>query len=136
MSKTRTAVTFLFLILLLVLVATGLTLVRGEADLQPIDPKLTIGLIAITLINVIKSLGVIVGLNVIVGPLLKRPSFVVLWIPVGTILIMVAHQHIGSHFGLMALGRIGWADAFMMYLPAVGLACLVGGLLRARFRLG
>lgn len=129
MSKNRITVTYLVLNLLLVLVAIGLTLIRGGADLQPIDPMLTVGLTAITLINVIKSFGLIVGLNVIAGFLLKRPSIVVIWAPIGTVLVLIAHQQIGVRFGLMEMGRIGWSDAFMMYLPAVGLASIIGGLL-------
>lgn len=129
MSKNRITVIYLALTLLLVLVAIGLTLIRGGADLQPIDPRLTVGLTAITLINVIKSFGLIVGLNVIVGFLLKRPSIVVIWAPIGTVLVLIAHQQIGVRFGLMEMGRIGWSDAFMMYLPAVGLASIIGGLL-------
>lgn len=134
MSKKRAVTTYLGLILVLVLIAIGLTVIRGGADLRPLDAKLTVGLTAITLINVIKTFGVIVGLNVFVGFLLKRPSSVVLWIPIATVFMLVAHQQIGSHFGLMDLDRIGQMDAFMMYLPAVGLASLVGGLLGNLFR--
>lgn len=136
MSKKRITLIYLVLILLLVLIAIGLTLIRGGADLQPIDPKLTVGLTAITLIYVFKSFGLIVGLNVFVGFLLKRPSAVVLWVPIGTVLVLIAHQQIGNGFGMMELGRIGWSDAFMMYLPAVGLASFVGGLLANLFRRG
>lgn len=129
MSKNRAIITFLILFLLLVLVAIGITLFRGGADLRPIDPKLTVGLTAITLINVIKTFGMIVGLNVFVGYLLKRPSSIVLWIPVGAALVVVAHQQFGASFDLMEISRIGWLDAFLMYVPAVGVASLVGGLL-------
>jgi len=129
MSKKRAIVIYLVLILLLVIVAIGITLIRGGADLRPIDPKLTIGLTAITLINVVKSFGMIVGLNILIGVLIKRSSSVVLWIPVGTVIVLVAHQLLGAQFGLIGLDRIGRMDAFLMYLPAVGLASLLGGML-------
>ena len=134
MSKKRAIVTYLVLILLLVLLAIAITLIRGGADLRPIDPKLTVGLTAITLINAIKSFGVIIGLNIFLGFLMKRPSSVVLWIPIGTVFVLLAHQQLGVLFGLMELDRIGRMDAFLMYLPAVGLASFVGGLLGNLFR--
>ena len=134
MSKKRAIVTYLVFILLLVLLAIAITLIRGGADLRPIDPKLTVGLTAITLINTIKSFGVIIGLNIFLGFLMKRPSSVVLWIPIGTVFVLLAHQQLGERFGLMELDRIGRMDAFLMYLPAVGLASFVGGLLGNLFR--
>jgi len=129
MSKKRTIVTFLVLFLLLVLVAIALTLVRGGADLRPIDPKLTLGLTVIGFIAVVKTFGAIVGLNVFVGFLIKRPSGIIWWIPIATVFVLVAHQQLGDSFGLMSLDRIGRLDAFMMYLPAVGAASLAGGFL-------
>lgn len=134
MSKKRAVTTYVVLILILVLVAIGLTVIRGGADLQPLDPKLTVGLTVITLVNVVKTFGMIVGLNVFVGFFLKLPSSVILWIPIATVFVLVAHQQLGSYFGLMGLNRIGRMDAFMMYLPAVGLASLIGGLLGNLFR--
>ena len=129
MSKKRTIVTFLVLFLLLVLVAIAFTLIRGGADLRPIDPKLTVGLTVISFINVVKTFGAIVGLNVFVGFLIKRPSGIIWWIPIATVFVLVAHQQLGDSFGLMSLDRIGRLDAFMMYLPAVGVASLAGGFL-------
>lgn len=129
MSKKRAVTTYSILILILALVAIGLTVIRGGADLLPLDPKLTVGLTMMTLINVIKTFGMIVGLNVFVGFFLKQPSSVVLWMPISTVFVLVAHQQLGSHFGLMDLNRVGRMDAFMMYFPAVGLASLIGGLL-------
>lgn len=134
MSKKRAVMTYLVLILLLVLLAIGITLIRGGADLRPIDPKLTVGLTAITLINVVKSFGMIVGLNIVAGFLLKRPTPVALWIPIGAAFVVVAHQLLGNSFGLMELDRIGRVDAFLMYLPAVGLVSLLGGLSGNLFR--
>lgn len=134
MNKKRAVTIYFGLIVVLVLIAIGLTVIRGGADLRPLDPRLTVGLTALTLINVIKTFGVIVGLNVFVGFFLKRPSSVVLWIPIATVFVLVAHQQLGSYFGLMTLNRIGRMDAFMMYLPAVGLASLIGGLLGNLFR--
>jgi len=129
MSRKRAIISFLILFVLLVLVAIGITLIRGGADLRPIDPKLTLGLTAISFINVVKTFGVIVGLNVFAGFLIKRPSGIVWWIPIATVFVLVAHQQLGDSFGLMSLNRIGRMDAFLMYLPAVGVASLVGGLL-------
>lgn len=136
MSKKRTIATYLGLILALVLIAIGLTLLRGGADLQPIDPKLTLGLTALTVINVVKTFWMIVGLNILVGFLIKRPLFVALWIPIGTLVVLLAHHQLGARFGLMELGRIGHIDAFLMYLPAVGLASLLGGVLGNLFGRG
>ncbi|WP_456388095.1 hypothetical protein [Profundibacter sp.] len=92
MSKKRAIAAYLILILLLVLLAIGITLIRGGANLQPIDPKLTVGLTALTLINVVKSFGLVVGLNIVAGFLLKRPPYVVLWIPAATVVVLLAHQ--------------------------------------------
>lgn len=129
MSKKRAVITFLVLLFVLILVAIVFTLIRGGADLRPIDPKLTVGLTVISFINVVKTFGAIVGLNVFVGFLIKRPSGIVWWIPIATVFVLVAHQQLGDSFGLMSLDRIGRLDAFMMYLPAVGVASLAGGFL-------
>lgn len=136
MSKKRAVMTYLGLVLVLVLIAVCLTVIRGGADLRPLDPKLTVGLTVISLINIIKTFGAIVGLNVFAGFFLKRPSSVILWIPIATVFVLVAHQQIGSYFGLMDLNRVGRVDAFLMYFPAVGLASLIGGLLGNLFRHG
>ncbi|MCF6315348.1 MAG: hypothetical protein L3J30_03460 [Marinosulfonomonas sp.] len=79
----------------------------------------------------IKSFGMIIGLNIFVGFLIKWPSSVVLssvvlWIPISTVFMLVAHQQLGDWFGSVALNDIGRMDAFLMYLPAVGLASLLG----------
>ncbi|HBQ37230.1 MAG TPA: hypothetical protein DD729_10435 [Rhodobacteraceae bacterium] len=129
MSKKRAVITFLVLLFVLILVAIVFTLIRGGADMRPIDPKLTVGLTAITFINVVKTFGMIVGLNVFVGFLIKKPASIVFWIPIGAAVVTVAHHQFGDSFGLMSVARIGWLDAFLMYVPAVGLASLVGGLL-------
>lgn len=134
MSKKRAVTTYSILILILALVAIGLTVIRGGADLQPLDPMLIVGLTMTTLINVIKTFGMIVGLNIFAGFLLKQPSSVVLWMPISTVFVLVAHQQLGNYFGLVDLNLVGRMDAFMMYLPAVGLASLIGGLLGNLFR--
>jgi len=134
MSGKRTIVTFLVLTLLLAIVAIGITLIRGGADLRPIDPKLTVGLTVMTLVNVINTFGMIVGLNVFIGFLVKTPVSILIWIPLGTIFVVLAHKMFGSSFDLIALERIGGRDAFLMYFPAVGLATLAGGFLGSFFQ--
>ncbi len=129
MTKSRTTLTFGILLLLLFLIAIGITLIRGGADLRPIDPKLTVGLTVTIFINVVKTFGMIVGLNVFIGFLLKAPALIVFWIPLGTVFTVGVHLLFASSFGLVPLEQIGRMDAFLMYLPAVGLASLAGGLL-------
>ncbi len=122
MTKKRAVVTYLVLILLLGLLAIVITYMRSGAEniaQQTIDAT----------VEVIKSFGMIIGLNIFVGYLIKWPSSVVLWIPISTVFVLVAHQQLGDWFGLVALNDIGRVDAFLMYLPAVGLASLLGGLL-------
>lgn len=136
MTKKHAIVTYLGLTLLLALIAIGITLIRGGADLRPIDPKLTVGLTVSALFDVIKTFGMIVGLNVFAGFLIKWPSSVVLWIPIGTVFVLVGHQQLAENFGLVSLDRIGRLDAFLMYLPAVGLASFIGGLMGMLFRDG
>lgn len=122
MIKKRAVVTYLVLILLLGLLAIAITYMRSGAEnlaLQTID----------TTVEVIKSFGMIIGLNIFVGFLIKWPSSVVLWVPISTVFVLVAHQQLGDWFELAALNDIGRVDAFLMYLPAVGLASLLGGLL-------
>jgi len=127
MTKKRAVVTYLVLIFLLGLIALAITYSRGGAEhlaLQTMESTLT----------VIKSFGMIIGLNVFVGFLIKWPSSVVLWVPISTVFVLVAHQQLGDWFGLESLNDIGRMDAFLMYLPAVGLASLLGGLLGNLFR--
>ncbi|PIE15065.1 MAG: hypothetical protein CSA68_08915 [Rhodobacterales bacterium] len=119
--------------LLLIALALVITVVRGGDDMYPLDPKLIVGLTLYTFVGVIKSFGVVVGLNVFAGYLIKWPSSIVLWIPIGTVFVLVAHQQLAGSFGLMSLDRIGRIDAFLMYLPAVSLASFAGGLLRNLF---
>ena len=122
MTKKLAVVTYSILILLLVLIALAITYLQGGAEhlaQKTLDST----------VNVIKSFGMIIGLNIFVGFLIKWPSSVVLWIPITTVFVLVAHQQLGDWFGLVALNDIGRMDAFLMYLPAVGLACLLGGLL-------
>lgn len=127
MTKKRAIVTYLVLIFLLGLIALAITYARGGADQiaqQTIDSTLA----------VIKSFGMIIGLNVFVGFLIRWPSSVVLWVPISTVFVLVAHQQLGDWFGLTSLNEIGRMNAFLMYLPAVGLASLLGGLLGNVFR--
>ncbi len=126
MTKKRAVVTYSILILLLVLIAIAITYMRSGAEniaQQTID----------TTVEVIKSFGMIIGLNIFVGFLIKWPSSVVLWIPISTVFVLVAHQQLGDWFGLVALDDIGRMDAFLTYLPAVGLASLLGGMLGMLF---
>ena len=122
MTKTRAVVTYLILILLLGLLAIVITYMRSGAENLA---QQTIN----TTVEVLKSFGMIIGLNVFIGFLIKWPSSVVLWIPISTVFVLVAHQQLGDWFGLVALNDIGRVDAFLMYLPAVGLASFAGGLL-------
>lgn len=122
MTKKRAVTTYLILILLLGLLAIAITYMRGGAEhliSQTVEST----------VEVIKSFGVIIGLNVFVGYLIKWPSSVVLWIPITTVFVLIAHQQLGDWFGLESLNDIGRIDAFLMYLPAVGLASLLGGML-------
>lgn len=126
MTKKRAVVTYLVLIFLLGLIAVAITYLRGGAEhlaQQTID----------TTVEVIRSFGMIIGLNVFIGFLIKWPSSVVLWVPIATVFVLVAHQQLGDWFGLVSLNDIGRIDAFLMYLPAVGLASMVGGLLGMLF---
>lgn len=125
---------YLALIFLMVMIAFAITFYRG--DLRPFDPKLTVGLTALTLMAVIKAIGAVVAINAIVGFILRRPLAVVLWIPFGAIMVVLVHQFLGERFGLTGLDRIGRPDAFLMYLPAVALFSLVGGLLGVLLRRG
>lgn len=127
MTRTRMIWAYLALILLMMVVAGAITFVRG--DLRPFDPKLTAGLSALTLMAVMRTLWAVLGVAVIAGFLLRRPPAVVLWIPVGTVLAVLVHLYAGEWLGLIRLERIGWLDAFLMYLPTVGLFSLLGGLL-------
>lgn len=122
MTKKRAIATYLILILLLGLLAIAITYMRGGGEhliSQTVEST----------VEVIKSFGVIIGLNVFVGYLIKWPSSVVLWIPITTVFVLIAHQQLGDWFGLESLNDIGRIDAFLMYLPAVGLASLLGGML-------
>ncbi|WP_456386773.1 hypothetical protein [Profundibacter sp.] len=126
MTKKRAVVTYLVLIFLLALIAIAITYLRGGAEQlaqQTID----------TTLEVIRSFGMIIGLNVFVGFLIKWPSSVVLWVPISTVFVLVAHQQLGDWFELVSLNDIGRIDAFLTYLPAVGLASMVGGLLGMLF---
>lgn len=127
MSKINTALLYLILILAIILIGAALTFIR--ADLGTFDPKLTFGLTAITLLSVMSSMGAVVGGNVIIGFLLKTPLKVVLWVPIGAGLALAAHHFLGGYLGLMGLDRVGIVDAFLMYLPSVGLLSLIGGLM-------
>lgn len=127
MTQKRPLLIYLLLFILLVLVAAAITFYRG--DLTPFDPKLTMGLTALTLVSVMRTFGLIVGLNLIAGFLLKRPLAVLAWIIPGTGLVLGAHALFGAGFGLVELARIGWVDAYLMYLPAVGLMSLLGAVL-------
>lgn len=134
MTRNSAIWTYLTLIFLTALIALAITFLRG--DLRPFDPKLTAGLTALTLVAVIKSIGVVVAVNAIVGFILRRPGAVVLWIPLGLAMVVLAHHFLGENLGLMRLERIGWADALLMYLPSVAFFSLVGGLLGTIVRRG
>jgi len=122
MTKKRTVVTYLILILLLGLLAIAITYMRGGSE------HLVSRTVEST-VEVMKSFGMIIGLNVFVGYLIKWPSSVVLWIPITTVFVLIAHQQLGDLFGLESLNDIGRIEAFLIYLPAVGLASLLGGML-------
>ncbi|PHQ99415.1 MAG: hypothetical protein COB39_03835 [Marinosulfonomonas sp.] len=117
MTRKRAVVTYLVLSLVLISITIPYTR-SGVENLaqQTID----------TTVEVIKSFGMIIGLNIFVGFLIKWPSSVVLCIPISTVFMLVAHQQLGDWFGPVALNDIGRMDAFLMYLPAVGLASLLG----------
>lgn len=122
MTKKRAVVTYFVLTLVLGVLAIAITYLRSGGEQL-------IGQTVETAVEVIKSFGVIIGLNVFIGYLVKWPSSVVLWIPIATVFVLVAHQQLGDWFGLTSLNDLGRMDAFLMYLPAVGLASLLGGLL-------
>lgn len=127
MTRKRAALTYLILLFILVVIAAWISLYRG--DLRPFDPKLTMGLTVISVLNAIKSFGLIIGANLIISFFIKRPAYVVAWIIPGTLLVLAAHFIFGAHFSLTPLSRIGWLDGFLFYLPSVGLLSLIGGFL-------
>lgn len=122
MTKKRAISTYFILTLLLGLLAIAITYFRGGGEYL-------VGRTVESTVEVIRSFGMIIGLNVFVGYLIKWPSSVVLWIPITTVFVLVAHQQLGDWLGLETLNDIGRIDAFLTYLPAVGLASLLGGLL-------
>lgn len=132
MARTPMVWIYLGLIFLTMLIALVITFYRG--DLRPFDAKLTVGLTGLTLMAVIKSIGVVIAVNAVIGFVLRRPGAVVLWIPLGVVMVVLVHHFLGERFGLMGLDRIGRVDAFLMYLPGVALFSLAGGLLGAIVR--
>lgn len=122
MTKKRAIVTYFVLTLLLGGIAIALTYLRSGSE-QLISQTVD------TTFEAIKSFGIIIGLNVFIGYFIKWPSSIVLFIPIATVFVLVAHQQFGEWLGLTSLNDIGRMDAFLMYLPAVGLASLLGGLL-------
>ncbi len=126
MTKKRAVVTYFILTLLLGLLAIAITYMRGGGEYL-------VGRTMDTTVEVMRSFGMIIGLNVFVGYLIKWPSSVVLWIPITTVFVLIAHQQLGDWFGLESLNGLGRMDAFLMYLPAVGLASLLGGMLANLF---
>ena len=128
MKPKRAIVTYLVLTLLLALLALAITFIQSSPD-APFDTKMLVRQTIATFTGVVTSFGIIIGLNIFAGFLIKWPSSVVLWIPISTVFVLVAHQQIGDSFDLTTLNDIGRINAFLMYLPAVGLASLAGGLL-------
>jgi len=122
MTKKRAILTYFILTLLLGLLTIVITYFRGGGEYL-------VGRSVDSTVEVIRSFGMIIGLNVFVGYLIKWPSSVVLWIPITTVFVLVAHQQLGDWLGLESLNDIGRMDAFLTYLPAVGLVSLLGGLL-------
>lgn len=132
MKPKRAILTYLVLTLLLAALAIGITFLQASAD-AAFDIKQLIGQSLTTFVATVSSFGMIIGLNVFVGFLIKWPSSVVLWVPISTVFVLVAHQQIGDFFDLDSLNEIGRMRAFLMYLPAVGLASFAGGLLGMLF---
>lgn len=132
MKPQRAIITYLVLTLLLALLALAITYLQGGPDTS-FDAKTLISQTLAAFIAVVSSFGMIIGLNVFAGFLIKWPSSVVLWIPISTVFVLVAHQQIGDYFDLTSLNEIGRMKAFLIYLPAVGLASFAGGLLGMLF---
>lgn len=132
MKPKRAIVTYLVLILLLALLALAIVFAQSSPD-TPLDANALINQTRSIFVGVVTSFGIIIGLNIFAGFLIRWPSSVVLWIPIGTVFVLVAHQQIGDYFDLTTLNELGRVNAFLMYVPVVGLASLAGGLLGMLF---
>lgn len=125
MTRQSASVVFLLLILIWAGISAAITVLR--ADLTPFDPKLTVGLTVITFAAVMTSIGFIAILNLLICAWLRRPVVILAWILPGTALLLLAHSVLAAPLGLTPIARLGWGDAFLMYLPATGFLSLVGG---------
>ena len=125
MTKKRIVFTYLLLIVIVVLIGAAITFYR--LDLRPFDPKLTLGLTALTVLGLMQTFWAALAVNTAVGFILGRPKLVLLWVPLGTLLVVLAHFFLGEKIGLAPLEKIGWIGAYLMYFTSVALLSLFGG---------
>lgn len=128
MTKLRITLIFLAASILVLLIGMAMTFYR--LDLRPFDPKMTIGMTVLAVPGLLQSFWAVILINAVVGFVLGRPTLVLVWVPIGTLLVVLAHHFLGADSGLASLSRIGWVNAFLMYFTTVGLISLAGGLLR------
>ncbi len=95
MKPKRAIVTYLVLTLLLALLALAITFAQTSPD-APFDAKTLISQTIAAFIGTVKTFGMIIGLNVFAGFLIRWPSSVVLWIPITTVFVLIAHQQLGD----------------------------------------
>jgi hypothetical protein len=126
MTKKQAIIIYLVLIVAIVPLAAGISWYR--AGMGPFDPVLTLGISAFTFVKIMMTLGAAVGFNIVLGYLFRRPLRVLAWIPVATLIAIVAHHLAAPYYGLLGLDEMGVLDAYLMYLPSVALFSLLGGL--------
>jgi len=93
------------------------------------SPEEALGQSFKTFLIALVTVGIPVGFSFIMGFMFRRPLRVLVWIPFGIALAMVAHQLVAPFFSMKEIFELGLLDAFLRYLPSVALFSLLGGLL-------
>lgn len=127
MTKKQAIILYLILILAIVPLAAGISWYR--AGMGSFEPMLVLGISAFTFVKIMMTLGAVVGFNVVLGYLFRRPLRVLAWIPFATLIAILAHHLAAPYYGLLGLTEMGILDVYLMYLPTVALFSLLGGLL-------
>ena len=128
MTKWHAASIYLLLLVAIFPLASIISWYRTGGGM--FDPAQLLGQAGASFLITMVTVGVAVLFSFIIGYLVRRPLRVLVWIPVGVVLAMVARSFVAPMFtGLKGPLEAGALDTFLMYLPAVALFSLLGGLL-------
>lgn len=114
---------------ILVFVLLGFVFTYARTGLELFDLPFVVGLTMLTAVDVVKTLGPILAINIVLGLFLHRLELAFLWLPIGTAMIIVSHHLTADEYGLEPVLDLGFVNTTMLYLPLVGISTLLGALI-------